>query len=100
MRKSYHIILLLSAMFLAGCLPQSQVTPTVTPTATTYPAPTAVVTIPSLQAIQPESGCTVISQQPTPGPTAESIFPPVADTDWIRGPANASVTIIEYSDFQ
>jgi hypothetical protein len=35
-----------------------------------------------------------------PDPTAESIFPPVSETDWVKGPASAKVTIIEYSDFQ
>jgi hypothetical protein len=46
------------------------------------------------------AGCTVISPNPTPGPTEESIFPSVSDQDWVIGPPDASVTLIEYGDFQ
>jgi protein-disulfide isomerase len=48
----------------------------------------------------PASGCTVISQKPTPGPTAETVYPPITASDWVKGPSDAKVTIIEYSDFQ
>lgn len=44
--------------------------------------------------------CTVESFDPTPGPTEESIIPPVSESDWVHGPDTAEVTIIEYSDFQ
>lgn len=44
--------------------------------------------------------CTVVSQQPTPGPTEQSLFPPVTEKDWVLGPSTASVTLIVYSDFQ
>lgn len=47
-----------------------------------------------------EANCTVVSRQPTPGPTAQSIFPPVSDSDWVQGLEDAKVTIIEYGDFQ
>lgn len=45
-------------------------------------------------------GCTVESPRPTPGPTQQSIFPPVSDDDWVLGPQDAHVTILEYGDFQ
>jgi len=45
-------------------------------------------------------GCTVVSPQPTAGPTEQSMFPPVSDSDWVQGPATAYVTITEYGDFQ
>jgi len=100
MRKLILILLVLISIVLAGCLPQVQATPAATATARSRPAPTVVLTVPTQGALFPDSGCTVISRKPTPGPTAESIFPPVSDTDWVKGPANARVTIIEYSDFQ
>jgi protein-disulfide isomerase len=102
MRKYILIVLMLTALGLAGCLPQVQATPTLAPTTTTntHPAPTVVLTVPTQAALFPDSGCTVITQKPTPGPTAVSIFPPVSDTDWVKGNATAKVTIIEYSDFQ
>jgi hypothetical protein len=46
------------------------------------------------------AACTVVSPQPTPGPTEESLFPPVSPEEWTRGPDTAAVTIVEYSDFQ
>jgi hypothetical protein len=100
MRKSILLLLLLTAVLLVGCLPQVQATPTSTPTTSARPAPTVVLSVPTQAALSPDSGCTVVTQKPTPGPTAESIFPPVTETDWVKGPADAKVTIIEYSDFQ
>lgn len=47
-----------------------------------------------------EANCTVVSRQPTPGPTEQSLVPPVSDSDWTHGPEDARVTIIEYGDFQ
>ncbi|OGO64073.1 MAG: hypothetical protein A2Z45_10250 [Chloroflexi bacterium RBG_19FT_COMBO_55_16] len=44
--------------------------------------------------------CTVASSQPTPDSTEQSLFPAVSDADWIQGPDTATVTFIEYSDFQ
>jgi hypothetical protein len=45
-------------------------------------------------------GCTAKSLFPTPNPTLEALFPTVSGEDWVRGPETASVTLIEYSDFQ
>jgi hypothetical protein len=100
MRKYLIIVLLITAVGLAGCLPQVQASPTSTVTTTARPAPTVVLTVPTQAAPFPDSDCTVVTQKPTPGPTAESIFPPISNTDWVKGPANAKLTIIEYSDFQ
>jgi hypothetical protein len=104
MRKLFPLFLLLMAVTLVSCTPQVQATPTLSPTSTATtqarPAPTVVLTVPSGAPLFPDSGCTVITKKPTPGPTAESIFPRVSDTDWVKGPDTAKVTIIEYSDFQ
>ncbi len=100
MRKAYLLLLVLTTLVLAGCLPQATATPAVTQTAKPRLAPTVVLTVPAQSALLPDSGCTVITQKPTPGPTEQSIFPSVSSSDWVKGPANAKVTIIEYSDFQ
>jgi hypothetical protein len=100
MRKLLFNMLLLATAGLASCLPLVKATPSPTATTTTRPAPTVALTVPTQAALLPASGCTVITLKPTPGPTAESIFPPVTDGDWVKGPASAKVTIIEYSDFQ
>jgi hypothetical protein len=43
-----------------------------------------------------EVACTVVSEQ-----TQETIpFAEVQPDDWVQGPATASVTIMEYGDFQ
>jgi hypothetical protein len=96
MRK-VHLVFL--TLLLVGCLPKVQATPTITPTEA-RPTPTEVLPVPTQVVITPASSCTVITQKPTPGPTPESIFPPITSSDWVKGPANAKVTIIEYSDFQ
>lgn len=98
MKKLFVLFLLLMVLALAGCLPQVQATPTSTATTQARPVPTVVLSVPAESL--PDSGCTVVTKKPTPGPTAESIFPPIGDTDWVKGPANAKITIIEYSDFQ
>ncbi len=109
MRKVILLFLLAAAVVLTGCLPQAQATTPGSPTATSSslpyatssrPAPTVVLTVPAQAALLPDSGCTVITQKPTPGPTPVPIYPPITDTDWVKGPASAKVTIIEYSDFQ
>jgi hypothetical protein len=66
--------------------------------ADTAPSPTSAET--ALEASGPPAGCTVVSPQPTPGPTQRSIFPPVSQDDWTQGPEDAYVTVLEYADFQ
>jgi ABC-type uncharacterized transport system auxiliary subunit len=108
MKKSFLFLVILMAVGLAGCLPKEQATPTSTSiststaTATTEARPTAtvVLTVPTETALLPNSDCTVISRQPTPDPSVESIYPPVTEADHVKGPDDAKVTIIEYSDFQ
>ena len=46
------------------------------------------------------ANCTVVSSQPEPGPTEQSIVSAVSEADWVHGPEDAEVTIIEYGDFQ
>jgi len=106
MKKSFLLILILFALVLAGCLPQEKATSTATSmsvaTATTkvQSTPTLTLTLPTQAAFLPDPGCTVISRKPTPGPTEESIYPPITESDHVKGPDNAKVTLIEYSDFQ
>jgi protein-disulfide isomerase len=100
MRKPIILLLLLAALVFTGCLPQTQATPVTTPTTITRPVSTSVVSVPTESALLPASGCTVVTQKPTPGPTAETVYPPITDADWVKGPSDAKVTILEYSDFQ
>ncbi len=110
MRKSILLVLLLIAAVLSSCLSQTQIpsstnqitsvatkaatSPAVPPPSSTSPAATTQV------GAYPESSCTAVTKKPTAGPTIASIYPPVSSADWVKGPADAKVTILEYSDFQ
>ena len=50
----------------------------------------------------PASGCSVKFSQvePTLAPSSASFIPPVSAADFSIGPADASVTMVEYCDFQ
>jgi hypothetical protein len=118
MRKWIYFVLLL-ALLLTACAAKENA-----PSMTLQPVPTETFslklptkTAPATQALEPTSmmaatqaplpvsggemaGCTAKSLFPTPNPTLEALFPAVSDEDWVRGPETASVTLIEYSDFQ
>ena len=115
MRKQLIFLLVVLALAITGCAAQS------TPPATALPAtieaseaaPTAALTA-SPVAEQPTAaanpattaeigpaappGCTVVSQD-TAAPE-DSPFPEISEQDWVLGPADAYVSIIEYGDFQ
>lgn len=118
MLKRVLILLLAGSWLLAACqgaatpeapaeTPAGQVEPFATSEAAGSPQPIAtgaptVETGASTAAATPsaQAQCTAVSRQPTPGPTQQSLFPPVGEGDWVQGPENADVTLIEYSDFQ
>jgi cyclophilin family peptidyl-prolyl cis-trans isomerase/protein-disulfide isomerase len=79
---------MLVALVLAGCAPVVS-----TPTS----VPTAWVPIPLNPASTP--GTPTPSPVPiTPLPTLEPIAP-ISESDWVRGPADAPITLLLYSDF-
>lgn len=95
-------LLLLLAVVLSACRGASEAEE---PEATSSPAVTAVLTQPAAAVTQSApaasgalASCTVVSQPDNS--QVEEFFPPVSDDDWVKGPADARVTIIEYSDFQ
>lgn len=90
--------LVLSTWLLAACAQTpGAATPQVSQAADASPAVQNTAVAP--QASAPQSQCTVIALRPTPGPTEDAIIPPVGERDWTKGPADAYVTILEYSDF-
>jgi cyclophilin family peptidyl-prolyl cis-trans isomerase/protein-disulfide isomerase len=104
-RKIFFVANMLALLLAACTSSQPIVTETATiqsatqaPTATAPPTTAPSQEAPVVQALAP--GCNVASQQPTPGPTQQSIFPPVNEDDWAKGPEDAYITITEYSDFQ
>jgi cyclophilin family peptidyl-prolyl cis-trans isomerase/protein-disulfide isomerase len=86
-------LLILPVLFLVSCAPASPVAaPTATPTEVEIVIPTPP------EAEQPT--CNTLMVRPTPGPGADSRFPPVGAEDHVRGAQEAVVTIIVYDDFQ
>lgn len=128
MRNRFAILIIALALLLSSCQAQPKVQPdgegaapapaetsaageSTEPTLLALPSATAESQATStlepagteVNAVNEEEtppGCTVNSPNPTPGPTEQSIFPPVTEDDWSRGPEDAAVTIISYSDFQ
>jgi hypothetical protein len=92
--------LVLAALAVASCSPRAPAAPPPTQapegsTPSAAPLPSA-----SAQAASGQGKCTVVSLMPTPGPTEASLFPAPGPEDWTQGPQTASVTFLEYSDFQ
>ena len=114
MVKKIITLSVLLLLFLAACQstpasptspPEEQVQPGqldgVTPSPELPPLPEVSPTPTEDQSVDPsEANCTAISREPTPGPTEQSLVPPISETDWVHGPEDAKVTIIEYGDFQ
>jgi len=106
----------LALLLLSAC--SSAVAPTATqaptleqPTATdrpaaeetpTRPPATATVTSPAATATEEPQPPTQEPQSATDTPEPEDVFAflQVGPDEWVRGPADAAVTIVEYADFQ
>jgi hypothetical protein len=110
MRKSFLTVLLLIAVLVTGCQANNTASNNATQEqvqafSSATPEEIAAVT-PASPALEQSPvpttppGCTVISPKPTPGPTEQSVFPPVDDADWQFGPRDAEITFVEYGDFQ
>lgn len=69
-----------------------------TPPATPPLGPTSTAT-PKIIIPTPPS-CTDLVTAPTPGPDVPSVFPPVSDTDRVRGAKKPTLTVLDYSDYQ
>ena len=67
---------------------------------TTAPTPSTNFALPTNIIVPTQPACTSITSEPTPGPETASIFPPITDADFKRGPDDALITIMDYSDYQ
>jgi hypothetical protein len=117
------VLIFLLSLFLAGCqsqtatpatesavqgtqalVTQSDPTGDASPVSpeTELPVPTDVEPLASTSTGEEGAvaNCTVVSREPTPGPTEESLFPPPGESDCVVGPETATMTIYEYGDFQ
>jgi len=90
MRTRTHLPLVISFLLLllaVACSSSSSTLPAPTGTAALVPA-TSTAGI----------GCSAITTEPTP--QASSALPAITSTDYVRGPADASTTLIVYCEFQ
>ena len=64
--------------------------------------PAASLDVSSLEAEGPPPPATCVPNPPRPVPSEQdlAIFTPDPETDWIKGPEDAAITIVEYADFQ
>jgi len=64
--------------------------------------PAASLDVSSVEAEGPSPPPTCIPNPPRPAPNEQdlAVFSPNPETDWIKGPEDAAITIIEYADFQ
>jgi len=103
-KKNFLLLISTIALtLLAACSSQQVALTTPMPGADSgaAPLPAAAMDTASLanEAFVP-AACTVVKLVPTQGPTEESLFPSISDADWVLGPADAALTILEYSDLQ
>ncbi len=121
MKKMLYLLLVAASLVLAACqaaepvATETAVNETATPTeVTTEPEPTQT-TAPELTAVEADenvtekaavtapvelvSECTLVSALPEPPAGYAEIFA-VSETDWVVGPEDAAITLIEYGDFQ
>ena len=100
MRKYLFFFIIIAVLLLSGCLPETQASPTTTVTAKASQVPKTDLSLPTEVAVPVSANCTVKTLRPTPGATAQTVYPPITGADWSEGPANAKITIVEYGDFQ
>ena len=106
MRKNLWIITCLLVLALSACQGRSTSDTQAVPSPSLAGIPSAATSNASEpdtgqpQVVEAPPGCTVVSPPATPGPTEQSLFPPVSEADWSFGPKDAAITLLEYSDFQ
>jgi len=99
MKRIAPLFILLAVLILAGCGGTGQspvITATVAPTTPPQPTQALPTGAPTATTTPIPGGCQTTSLLPAPDP----IFPPITAADWQKGPQDAIVTILVYSDFQ
>ena len=116
--SKFVLLFLVAALALSACKVATITPPTVEPTATVQETETAteVIAEPTEDLTpQPTADtrligddgkmvCTIVEplfSELTPEQEAQlAIFPPVSEADWTKGPEDAIITVMEYTDFQ
>ena len=112
MKPQTVILLVVTLLLVAACAPAVEVseeipvvnTESSPPPTAPIPAPTetketVIEPTPQATGIELASDCTLVSSLPEPPQEYAGIFD-VQEDDWVKGPEDAAVTLIEYGDFQ
>lgn len=86
---------LAALLFATSCTPAATIEATL-PAATSTSRPNATPVGSQVRV----GACEQVAVNPTPAPSEASLFAPVSNGDWVRGPQDAPVTLIMYCDFQ
>jgi hypothetical protein len=97
MRKYLYTVLGLLFVSLAACQGTTESSP---PAATEVSEPTAVPAAVDAPVSAGLASCSVVSILPSAEPTEQARFTAAEESDWKRGAETATVTIINYGDFQ
>lgn len=108
MKRWILSILLVAMLGLAACSPASTPAATEPPAATETEAATEAATEAVTEAAEPTrtplpsvpAACAVTDIIPAADPQLLAVLPAVTENDYYKGPANAALTILEYSDYQ
>jgi hypothetical protein len=112
MKPQTVILSVILILVFAACAPAEEIseeipvvnTASTPPPTAPKPAPTeteetVVEPTPQASAIELASECTLVSSLPEPPQEYAGVFD-VQENDWVKGPEDAAVTLIEYGDFQ
>jgi protein-disulfide isomerase len=108
MKSKILIVVVLAALLLSACLPaqtstsneSAQSAAASEPAGAEAPQTAGETAEPPVVIGEPMPGCRVTGSQLEPNPTLVALFPAVTENDWVIGPSDARVTILEFSDFQ
>jgi len=92
--QKYFLLVLILVLLTAACSTAAE------PEAVVPPTPTDLIQI--IETELPVEEPTCQSNPPPPQPNAQdlAIYSPDPASDWIKGPEDARITIVEYADFQ
>jgi cyclophilin family peptidyl-prolyl cis-trans isomerase/protein-disulfide isomerase len=93
--KPWFLLFTATAMILGACGSADE-TPILPPTSTPFVVENPII----VSTPTPALTCSMLAVEPTPAPGAESPYPPVTGGDFSIGPLDATVTLVEYCDFQ
>lgn len=97
-RKSAIFVILILALLLSAC---GSLTPPAAGTQETQPTTQeATSSADSTQTVATTAPECLVDTSSQPDLAQEAMFPRVGEREWVQGPENARVRLIEYSDFQ